>query len=53
MTLLSDAYTTYLGPLLNKHSEGTALVWEDLEASRAASLEVLKQHSGNAFVSVR
>eukprot|EP00429_Kryptoperidinium_foliaceum_P035255 CAMPEP_0176181314 /NCGR_PEP_ID=MMETSP0120_2-20121206/92903_1 /TAXON_ID=160619 /ORGANISM="Kryptoperidinium foliaceum, Strain CCMP 1326" /LENGTH=288 /DNA_ID=CAMNT_0017519539 /DNA_START=218 /DNA_END=1084 /DNA_ORIENTATION=- len=53
MTLLSDAFTAYLGPLLQKHSRGEPLVWEDLEASRAASLQVLKSHGDNAFVSKR
>lgn len=52
MTLLSDAFTAYLGPLLKKHAAGEALVWEDLEASRAASMGVL-QNSDNTFVSVR
>lgn len=52
MTLLSDAFTAYLAPLLKKHSAGQPLVWEDLEASRAASQEVLK-NSDNAFVSKR
>lgn len=52
MTLLTDALTAYLAPLLKKHGQGEALVWEDLEASRSASLEVLKKN-GNAFVSVR
>lgn len=52
MTLLTDAFTAYLGPLLKKHAAGEALVWEDLEASRAASMEVMKS-SDNAFVSVR
>jgi hypothetical protein len=52
MTLLMDAFTAYLGPLLKKHEAGQCLVWEDLEASHAASKEVLKS-SDNIFVSVR
>jgi len=52
MTLLADVFTAYLGPLLKKHAADEALVWEDLEASRAASMAVMK-NSDNAFVSVR
>ena len=52
MTLLTDVVAAYLAPLLKKHSVGEPLVWEDLEASRVASLEVLKK-SDNSFVSVR
>lgn len=52
MTLLSDACNAYLEPLLKKHQAGKYLVWEDLEASRAASTEVLSS-SDNVFVSVR
>ncbi len=52
MTLLTDAFTAYLSPLLKKHSGGESLIWEDLEVSRATSMEVLK-HSDNVFVSVR
>lgn len=52
MTLLTDAITAYLGPLLKKHAAGEALVFEDLEASHAASVDVLKGKD-NAFVSVR
>eukprot|EP00980_Cylindrotheca_fusiformis_P012240 scaffold2983_cov123-Cylindrotheca_fusiformis.AAC.10 len=52
MTLLFSAYNAYLSPLLKKHEAGQYLVWEDLEASRAASAEVLES-SDNIFVSVR
>ena len=50
MTLLIDAFTAYLGPLLKKHDAGETLVWEDLESSHTASKEVL-QSSDNIFVS--
>lgn len=52
MTLLAQAFATYLGPLLKKHEEGTCIIWEDLEASYAATKEVMKS-SDNIFVSVR
>ena len=51
MTLLFDAYSAYLGPLLEKHSAGKSIVWEDLMTSYAASKTVL-QSSDNYFVSV-
>ena len=51
MTLIFDATTAYLGPLLKKHASGEALVWEDLVASQAACSAVLRQ-SNNTFVSV-
>ena len=52
MTLLTDACEAYLGPLLKKHAAGEPLVWEDLQASREASVKALNGDS-NAFVSVR
>jgi hypothetical protein len=52
MTLLIDAFAAYLGPLLKKHAAGELLVWEDLEASHAASKVVLGS-SDNFFVVVR
>lgn len=52
MTLLTDALTAYLTPLLKKHAAGEPLIWEDLEASLAASNDVMK-NSSNTFVSVR
>lgn len=51
MTLLHDATHAYLGPLLEKHSAGQPLVWEDLVASQVACHAVLRQ-SNNTFVSV-
>lgn len=51
MTLLFDAMTAYLGPLLKKHEAGQPLVWEDLMTSQTASSAVLRQ-SNNEFVSV-
>ena len=52
MTLLAQVFTAYLSPLLKKHEEGKCIVWEDLEASYAATKEVMKS-SDNIFVSVR
>ena len=51
MTLLFDATTAYLGPLLEKHGAGKPLVWEDLMASQTACTSVLRR-SNNDFVSV-
>ena len=51
MTLMFDATSAYLGPLLKKSKAGQPLVWEDLVASQAACSAVLRQ-SNNAFVSV-
>ena len=51
MTLIFDATNAYLGPLLEKHTTGQSLVWEDLKASQAACNAVLRQ-SNNSFVSV-
>ena len=51
MTLIFEATTAYLGPLLKKHAAGEALVWEDLVASQVACSAVLRQ-SNNTFVSV-
>jgi len=52
MTLLFDATNAYLGPLLEKHTTGQPLVWEDLTQSMTACSAVLRQ-SNNAFVSSR
>jgi hypothetical protein len=52
MTLLIDAFAAYLGPLLKKHAAEELLVWEDLEASHAASKAILGS-SDNFFVTVR
>ena len=51
MTLIFEATNAYLGPLLEKHKKGEALVYEDLVASQAACNAVLRQ-SNNTFVSV-
>jgi len=51
MTLVFDATSAYLGPLLKKSTAGQPLVWEDLVASQAACSAVLRQ-SNNTFVSV-
>lgn len=51
MTLIFDATNAYLGPLLEKHTAGQPLVWEDLVASQAACNAVLRQ-SNNIFLSV-
>lgn len=53
MTLLTDACTAYLAPLLKKHAADEPLVLEDLEASRVAAGAVLQTGGGNTFVSVR
>jgi len=54
MTLLADAMAAYLGPLLKKHAAQQLITFEDLEASRAASVAVLKESQPpNPFVSVR
>ena len=52
MTLLYDALEVYLGPLLKKHDAGLNIVWEDLEASQAASSKFMESNN-NDFVSVR
>jgi len=41
MTLLFEATTAYLGPLLKKHEAGEAVVWEDLVSSHAACSAVM------------
>ena len=51
MTLLFDAFSAYLGALLEKHAEGKLLVWEDLEAAHASAKTFLKSHD-NVFVTV-
>lgn len=48
---LYDVTNAYLGPLLEKHSAGQPLVWEDLVASQAACSAILRQ-SNNTFLSV-
>jgi hypothetical protein len=52
MTLLIEATTAYLGPLLKKHWAGQAIVWDDLVASHVSSLAVLRIQSNNPFVLV-
>ena len=48
---LYDVTNAYLGPLLEKHSAGQPLVWEDLVASQAACSALLRQ-ANNTFLSV-
>ena len=48
MTLLFDAFSAYLGPLLAKDREGKYIQWEDLVASHSASSEVLKAEENNS-----
>ena len=54
MTLLNDAITAYLAPLLKKHAAGQLVTWEDLVASEQAAKTILENaHPQNPFVAVR
>lgn len=52
MTPLTAVTNAYLEPLLRKHNAGQPLLWEDLEASRAASTAIV-QGSDNKITLVR
>jgi hypothetical protein len=52
MTLLDDATTAYLSPLLQKHAAGKLITWEDLQSSHEAAVAVLSKQPSNPFVSV-
>jgi hypothetical protein len=52
MSLLFEAFSAYLDPLIVKHAAGKVLVWEDLTSSHAAVTTFLQPYN-NIFVEVR
>ncbi len=45
MTLLSNAVTAYLGPLLEKHAQGQLLLYQDLMQSFQAAQDLLQANA--------
>ena len=53
MPLLNDSLKAYLSPLLEKHTAGQAIIYDDLIRSWQAAQAVLKKSDFDPAVSVR